>query len=51
MSRPHSSVGRTVCFMDVGAEAVLGGGCLDGGIVKGDDDAESYARRSRTIRM
>ena len=39
-----SSVGRTVCFMDVGGGKLYwAAGCLDGGIVKGDDDAESCA--------
>ena len=39
-----SSVGRTVCFMDVGGDKLYwAAGCLDGGIVKGDDDAESCA--------
>lgn len=39
-----SSVGRTVCFMDVGGDKLYwAAGCLDGGIVKGTDDAESCA--------
>lgn len=39
-----SSVGRTVCFMDVGGGKLYwAAGCLDGGIVKGTDDAESCA--------
>lgn len=39
-----SSVGRTVCFMDVGGDKLYwAAGSLDGGIVKGTDDAESCA--------
>ena len=39
-----SSVGRTVCFMDVGGGKLYwAAGSLDGGIVKGTDDAESCA--------
>jgi salicylate hydroxylase len=43
-----SAVGRTVCFMDVGGDKLYwAAGCLDGGIVKGDDDVASCAATFR----